>query len=84
MGLFANLNYMLDQDPPAEYTAIIEEKDINWHRRGPEDYYFEVTADGQSFDLNVGEWTYEKYKVGDEYSFQKYGGAFGVPFYVAE
>ena len=83
-SILANLNYLLDQKPPVEYTAIIEEKDINTHRRGPTDYRFKVTTNGDTFYLNVNKAEYRQHKVGDEYSFQKYGGAFGVPFYVAE
>ena len=79
-----HLNYLLDFQPPAEIHAVIEEKDITRHRKGPDSYKFELTVDGESFDLEVGKREYKRYEVGDTYTFKEYKGAFGKPFYIAE
>ena len=79
-----HLNYLLDFQPPEEIHAVIEEKDITRHRKGPDSYKFELTVDGESFDLEVGKREYKRYEVGDTYTFKEYKGAFGKPFYIAE
>lgn len=79
-----HLNYLLDFQPPAEIHAVIEEKDITRHRKGPDSYKFELTVDGESFDLEVGKREYKRYEVGDTYTFKEYKGAFGKPFYVRD
>ena len=79
-----HLNYLLDFHPPMEKHAVIEEKEITRHRKSPNSYEFELTVDGESFDLEVGEIEYKKYEVGDTYTFRAYKGAFGKPFYLAK
>ena len=79
-----HLNYLLDFEPPAEKQAVIEEKDVVRHRKSPDSYEFELTVDGESFDLEVGWSEYGRYEVGDTYTFKAYKGAFGKPFYMAE
>lgn len=79
-----HLNYLLDFEPPAEKQAVIEEKDVVRHRKSPDSYEFELTVDGESFDLEVGWSEYDRYEVGDTYTFKAYKGAFGKPFYMAE
>ena len=79
-----HLNYLLDFQPPAQKQAVIEEKDIIRHRKSPDSYEFQMTLDGETFDLEVGGREYNRYEVGDTYTFKEYGGAFGKPFYMAE
>jgi hypothetical protein len=79
-----HLNYLLDLQPPTEIHAVIEDKEITHHRKSPDSYEFELTVDGESFDLEVGKREYKRYEVGDTYTFKEYKGAFGKPFYVAE
>ena len=79
-----HLNYLLDFEPPAEKQAVIEEKDVVRHRKSPDSYEFELTVDGESFDLEVDWAEYQRYEVGDTYTFRAYKGAFGKPFYMAE
>ena len=79
-----HLNYLLDLQPPTEIHAVIEDKEITHHRKSPDSYEFELTVDGESFDLEVGKREYKRYEVGDTYTFKEYTGAFGKPFYVAE
>lgn len=82
--LLLHLNYALDFDASVEYTSVIEDKEYERRHKGGNIHKLKVTADGESFYLRVNSLEYDRYEVGDEYSFQKYGGAFGVPFYVAE
>ncbi|MBR2609095.1 MAG: hypothetical protein IKC68_05165, partial [Bacteroidales bacterium] len=76
--LVLHLNYALDFDQPTEYTSVIEDKDYERHHKGGNTYKLKVTADGESLYLRVNSLEYDRYEVGDEYSFRKYGGAFGV------
>ena len=79
-----HLNYLLDFEPPAEKQAVIEEKQVRRHSKSPDSYEFELTVDGESFDLEVDWAEYQRYEAGDIYTFQAYKGAFGKPFYMAE
>jgi hypothetical protein len=78
-----HLNYLLDPQP-TEIHAVIEEKEKVRHRKSPDSYEFEMTVDGETFDLEVGRREYNRYEVGDTYTFYEYKGAFGKPFYIAE
>ena len=78
-----HLNYLLDPQP-TEIHAVIEEKEKVRHRKSPDSYEFEMTVDGETFDLEVGRREYDRYEVGDTYTFKEYKGAFGKPFYLAE
>ena len=78
-----HLNYLLDPQP-TEIHAVIEEKEKVRHRKSPDSYEFEMTVDGETFDLEVGRREYDRYEVGDTYTFKEYKGAFGKPFYIAE
>ncbi len=79
-----HLNYLLDFEPPTEKQAVIEEKQVHRNAKSLDSYEFELTVDGESFDLEVGKREYKRYEVGDTYTFKEYKGAFGKPFYVAE
>jgi hypothetical protein len=79
-----NVNYVLGSSEPIEVQAIIEEKDHEYHTKGPDDYEFKLTVDGESFWLDVDVIEYEDYEIGDVYKFRQYSGAFGVRFYVSE
>jgi hypothetical protein len=79
-----HFNYILDTHEPTEVQAIIEEKDHDRNRKGPDDYSFKLTLAGESFWLDVSVMEYEDYEIGDPYSFLQYSGAFGARFYVSE
>ncbi len=79
-----HLNYLLDFEPPTEKQAVIEEKHVHRNAKSLDSYEFELTVDGESFDLEVGKREYKRYEVGDTYTFKEYKGAFGKPFYIAE
>ena len=80
----SHLNYALDFYPPVECEAIIEDKDINRHRKGPDDYELIVTIDGKRITMDVSSEEYRRYDIGDTYTFYRYQGAFNIPFYFEE
>lgn len=79
-----HLNYLLDFEPPTEKQAVIEEKQVHRNAKSLDSYEFELTVDGESFDLEVRKREYRRYEVGDTYTFKEYKGAFGKPFYLAK
>ena len=79
-----HLNYLLDFQPPVEEQAVIVEKDVHRNTKSPNHYEFELTVDGETFDLKVGRREYDRYEEGDTYTFKSYKGAFGKPFCIAE
>jgi len=78
-----HLNYALDFSQPKQYSEVIVDKEIDYNRRGPVDYEFKLTIDGEQEEIGVPKTEYYKYDIGDTYSFSKYKGAFGVPFYTS-
>ena len=80
----SHLNYVLDTTEPTTVEAVILDKDVTRRRKSPDEYSFEIEIDGREFDVKVTYAEYEKYEVGDIYSFKKYNGAFGEPFYISE
>ena len=81
---FCHLNYLLDSRPPVEKQAVIEEKQVHRNAKSSDYYEFELTVDGETFDLKVDRREYDQYEVGDIYTVYEYKGAFGKPFYIAE
>ena len=79
-----HLNYLLDFEPPAEKQAVITEKQVHRNAKSTDTYEFEMTVDGEPFELRVRRREYNEYDVGDTYTFKAYKGAFGKPFYIAE
>ena len=76
-------NYALDVTPPQSCTAVIKGKDYTSRTKAADSYEFELLVDGERLDLEVGSRVYKTYEIGDSYTFKKYNGAFGVPFYLS-
>ncbi len=85
-GTFCHLNYLLDDDPPEPFAAVIEEKRIERRRTGKHgsqtDYVFSFTANGESGKMDVSKSTYDAYEEGDTFACFRYDGAFGKPFFL--
>ena len=79
-----NLNYLLDTRPPAEIQTVIKDKHVHTSTRSANTYHFEVTVNSEFVALEVDWLEYQRYEVGDTYTFYEYKGAFGKPFYLAE
>ena len=79
-----HMNYLFDTKPPVECEAVIEDKDINRHRKGPDDYELIVTIDGKRVSMEVSSDEYHRYDIGDTYTFYRHQGAFDIPFYFEE
>ena len=78
-----DLNYALDRSVPTEYAAVIQKKEINRTRRGPDDYKFEFNINGNEISLSVPSGDYSSHEVGDYYRIVRYEGAF-APFYMSK
>ncbi len=83
-GIIANLNYVLDNSKPKEYHAEIRDKRIIDRYRGGDDYEFTVVIDGKMFKREVTSSEYNSYEIGDTYTVNRYNGAFGEPFFMAD
>ena len=80
----SHLNYLFDTNPPVECEAIIEDKEIERHRKSLDTYEFVVTVDEKRITLDVSSEEYHRYDIGDTYAFYRYQGAFDIPFYFEE
>ena len=79
--LTSHLNYGLDFSRPQQYIKVIEDKDFDYNRKGPDSYEFKVTVNGDSFYLDVPRSAYKHYNVGDTIYIYLHKGALGEPFY---
>lgn len=79
----STLNYLLDESEPTEIVAIIEDKDHNRRRKGPDNYELEFLLDGEKVSIDVPSEVYRDSAVGDLFTFYRYEGRFGKPFYMA-
>ena len=83
-GTIANFNYILDKSAPTEYYAEIQNKRRIDKTKGGDDYEFTLAIDGKTFTLEVSSAEYNHYKMGDTYRMNRYAGAFGEPFFIAD
>ena len=82
-GTIANLNYVLDASAPKECYAEIQDKRVINGYRG-DDYEFTVVIEGKAFKREVTSSEYDSYEIGDTYMVNRYNGAFGEPFFMAD
>ena len=83
-SLIEHGNYIFDDGGRQTVSARILEKDHVRRRKGRDDYFFTVEIEGKTVDLDVPSGEYHAHSVGDRYTFDRYEGAFGEPFYMAE
>lgn len=80
-----HFNYLLDSSEPTVYTVEIADKETHVSRhRGKRrtSYSVKVLVEGKPYSVNVSETEYNGYEIGDPYSLDLYGGAFGKPFVI--
>jgi hypothetical protein len=80
----ASFNYVLDFSEPQAYRVTIEDKDYTRRRKGVDSYEFTITADGKKLDIEVSWREFDSYEIGDTYTVNRYNGAFGEPFFIAD
>ena len=80
----AHLNYLLDFSNPTLINGVIVDKEIDEHRKSPDEYVFEVEVNGEAIEVKVTRKEYEEYNEGDAYTFYRCNGAFDKPFYMSE
>ena len=78
----AHLNHWFDSSQPKQFVVVIEDKESR-HRKHSSHHEFTVTAQGDTFDIEVPRSHYAYYEVGDSYVIEYREGAFGEPYYIA-
>ena len=78
----AHLNHWFDSSQPRQFVVVIEDKEFHFSKHS-RSYEFTVTAQGDTFDIEVPDKHYEAFDVGDHYVIEYREGAFGEPYYVA-
>ena len=78
----AHLNHWFDSSQPKQFVVVIEDKESHSSKYS-RSYEFTVTAQGDTFDIEVPEKHYEAFDVGDHYVIEYREGALGEPYYMA-
>ena len=78
----AHLNHWFDRSQPKQFVVVIEDKESR-HSKHSRHHEFTVTAQGDTFDIEVPRSHYDYYEVGDSYVIEYREGAFGEPYYIA-
>ena len=80
---FGHLNHALDDNEPIKYEVTIENKHRNsGGRRGITRYKFQVTVEGDTFEIQVPSDHYYDLNKGDVYIIEYHVGAFNEPYYI--
>ena len=82
-SIFAHINHFFDNGEVERYVVEIEDKHSTTSRKNPDTYEFEVTLNGETFDIHVTRSDYRALDVGDSYIIEYHEGALGVPYYIA-
>ena len=80
--VLAHLNHFFDTSQPKQFVVVIEDKEYR-HRKHSSHHEFTVTAQGDTFDIEVPDKHYEAFDVGDHYVIEYREGALGEPYYMA-
>ena len=78
----AHLNHWFDSSQPKQFVVVIEDKESHFSMYS-RSYEFTVTAQGDTFDIEVPEKHYFTFDEGDLYVIEYREGAFGEPYYMA-
>lgn len=80
--VLAHLNHFFDTSQPKQFVVVIEDKEYRLSKHSSH-HEFTVTAQGDTFDIEVPRSHYDYYEVGDSYVIEYREGALGEPYYVA-
>ena len=80
--VLAHLNHFFDTSQPKQFVVVIEDKEYR-HSKHSRHHEFTVTAQGDTFDIEVPRSHYAFYEVGDSYVIEYREGALGEPYYIA-
>ena len=80
--VLAHLNHWFDSSQPKQFVVVIEDKESH-HSKHSRSYEFTVTAQGDTFDIEVPRSHYTSHEVGDHYVIEYREGALGEPYYMA-
>ena len=80
--VLAHLNHFFDTSQPKQFVVVIEDKESHRSKHS-RSYEFTVTAQGDTFDIEVPGKHYKAFDVGDHYVIEYREGALGEPYYMA-
>lgn len=80
--VLAHLNHFFDTSQPKQFVVVIEDKEYR-HRKHSRHHEFTVTAQGDTFDIEVPRSHYYTFDEGDLYVIEYREGALGEPYYIA-
>ena len=78
----AHLNHWFDSSQPKQFVVVIEDKESHSSKHSLS-YEFTVTAQGDTFDIDVPRKHYYTFDEGDLYVIEYREGALGEPYYMA-
>ena len=80
--VLAHLNHFFDTSQPKQFVVVIEDKEYR-HGKHSRHHEFTVTAQGDTFDIEVPGKHYKAFDVGDHYVIEYREGALGEPYHIA-
>ncbi len=86
MSIICNLNYVLDTSEPQEYTLPINEVEYKFGSgKSPGYYKLAFAIDGEEYWIRITkiDQYVNQYRTGDIYTFYRYEGALGEPFFLS-
>lgn len=83
-GSLRAVNHVFDTGEPVSVSATVEDKYIQSRSKGRDSHYIITQVEEGELKLDVGSSTYDSYEKGDNINLKRYGGAFGIPFYLTD
>ena len=83
-GSLRAANHVFDTSEPVSVSTTVEDKYIKSRSKGGDDHYIIMQVEEGELKLDVGRSTYDSYEKGDTINLKRYGGAFGIPFYLPD
>ncbi len=83
-GSLRAANHVFDTSEPVSVSTTVEDKYIKSRSKGGDDHYIIMQVEEGELKLDVGRSTYDSYEKGDTINLKRYGGAFGISFYLPD
>ena len=80
---FCAANHVFDTAEPVSVSAIIQQKYINKSGK-TSNYYLVLESDEGEIKIKVSRREYNNCEAGESLNLKRYGGAFGIPFYLTD
>ncbi len=82
-GSLRAANHVFDTEP-VTITVTVEDKYIQSRSKRGDAHYIITQVEEGKLELDVGRSTYDACDIGDAIQLKRYGGAFGIPFYLPD